>query len=80
MEETIFERIIPYIMLEKTETKGTIKICWQCGVHDQSIIGRYKKIGVHVLTTIMTDEADSDVVNDGGHIDVSIAANLPKDL
>lgn len=80
MEETIFERIILYSMLEKTETKETIKICWQCGVHDQLIIGRYEKIGVNVLTTIMTDEADCDVVNDGGHIDVSIAANLPKGL
>ena len=39
----------------KTETKGTLKVCWQCVVHDQSMIGRHEKTRVNVLTTIMTD-------------------------
>ena len=50
IKETVFERIIVYM---KTETKGTLKVCWQCGV--QSMTGRYEKTRVNLLTTIMTD-------------------------
>jgi len=57
------------MILVKTEKKDTIKVCWQCGVHDISLIGRYEKTRVNVLTIIMTYLADSDVDNDGGHIE-----------
>ena len=54
-KKPFLKEIILYMILVKTETKGTLKVCWQCDVHDQSMIGRYEKRRVNVLTTIMTD-------------------------
>ena len=35
IKETVFERIILYMILVKTETKGTLNVCCQCGVRER---------------------------------------------